>query len=241
MKDAHEGKALHSHIKEEIIQLIKNGEYKPNMQLPTEAEFCSKFNVSRTTIRTALQQLTLEGYVYRKQGRGTFIAENKVSQTLTSTIDNYNEQLKTQGKKPKIKVLSLDVIPAESTIEKALHLKTGDPVNKLERIRYSDDVPLQYEIAYLPWFKTPGLNKEECEKSLYKFLETQFNLKIKRTVETIELFIADETISEKIRVKVGTPCFKIETTAYLEDGTIIEFSKAIFRGDKASFLVERTY
>ncbi|OXS54372.1 GntR family transcriptional regulator [Bacillus sp. V-88] len=241
MKDTQEPKALHSHVKEKIIEMIKNKEYEPNSKLPTEAEFCDTFNVSRTTIRTALQQLTLEGYVYREQGRGTFVAEEKVSQILSSTIDNYTEQLRLQGKKPKIKVLSLNVIPAESAVEKTLELKNGDPVNRLERVRYSDGLPLQYEVAYLPWYKTPGLDKDECEKSLYKLLETQFELNIKKTVESIELFLADERVSEKLEVPEGTPCFMIETTAFLEDGSVIEFSKAVFRGDKASFLVERTY
>lgn len=69
MEEMNKDAALHSIVKESIIDMIKSGEYQPNTKLPTEAEFCNTFGVSRTTIRTALQQLTVEGYVYRVQGK----------------------------------------------------------------------------------------------------------------------------------------------------------------------------
>ncbi|WP_243299546.1 GntR family transcriptional regulator [Bacillus litorisediminis] len=241
MQHANEGNALHSRVKEDILQKIKNGEYLPHTQLPTEAEFCKKYGVSRTTIRTALQQLTLEGYVYRTQGKGTFVADRKVKQTLTSTVNHFSQQLETQGKNPSIRVLNLEVIQADVFLAKFFGIKQGDPVNKLERIRFADHQPLQYEIAYLPWHKAPGLNAKECEKSLYQLLNRHFGLKIKKTIEHLELFIADQDISEKLQIKMGAPCFALETYAYLPDETPIEYSKTIFRGDRAHFVIERDY
>jgi len=235
------GDALHFKVKESIIQLIKKGEYTPHTQLPTEAEFCDKYGVSRTTIRTALQQLQLEGYVYRKQGKGTFVSGQKVTQVLTSTVKNFTEQLTTQGKSPTTKVLGLTVIESDAFLSELFNLQKGDPVNRLERIRYADGEPLQYMISYLPWRRTPGLDAKECEKSLYKLLESQFGLKIKKTHEQLELSLADTDISEKLWVKVGAPCFSLTTNAYLSDGTLIEYSETIFRGDKANFIIEREY
>lgn len=241
MEISREGNALHLKVKESIIQLIKSGEYKPNTQLPTEAEFCKKYNVSRTTVRTALQQLAVEGYVYRKQGKGTFVSNNKVKQILTTTVEQFSEQVAMQGKKPAIKVLSLEVIQADPFLAEAFDINENDPVNKLVRIRYVNEEPLQYEIAFLPWNKTPGLNKEACETSLYKFLESHFHLKVKKTVEHLELILADQTISNQLNIGVGSPCFSLETHAYLEDGTAIEYSKTIYRGDLVNFVIERNY
>ncbi|MBS4174567.1 GntR family transcriptional regulator [Bacillus sp. FJAT-49736] len=235
------GDALHNKVKESIIQLIKSGEYTPHTQLPTEAEFCEKFGVSRTTVRTALGQLTLEGYVYRKQGKGTFVSGQKVKQVLTTTANNFSEQLTNQGKSPTIKVIGLTVIQSDEFMDEIFTLQKGDPVNRLERIRYADNEPLQYEISYLPWKKTPGLDAKECEKSLYRLLNQQFGLKIKRTIEYLELCIADKEIADKLKVKVGAPCFSLITYAYLEDGSPIEYSKTVFRGDKANFVIERHY
>lgn len=233
--------ALHSIVKESIIDLIKNGEYQTNTKLPTEAEFCKIYGVSRTTVRTALQQLNVEGYIYRVQGKGTFVSENKVKQFLSSTVEKFSEQVTMQGKNPSTKVISLKVIEANATLAKLFKQNIGDPVNKLERIRYVNDIPLQYEIAFLPWYKTPGLNIEACEKSLFKVLETQFNLKVKKTVEHLEFSLADDSISDKLDVPNGSPCFSLETYTYENDGSVIEFSKTLFRADRAHFVIERNY
>ena len=241
IEEAKDGSALHLKVKDAIIQLINDGEYKPNSQLPTEAEFCDKYGVSRTTIRSALQQLAVEGYVYRKRGSGTFVSANKVKQSLTTTVDQFSSQISMQGKKPAIKVIQLEVIPADEFLSEQLQIQEGEPVNVLERIRYVNEEPIQFETAYLPWYKTPALNKQECEKSLYNLLETQFKLKIDKTIETLELFIADQEAAEKLHINVGDPCFSLDTFAYLVDGSIIEFSKTIYRGDLAHFVIERNY
>lgn len=240
-EDVKDGNSLHLRVKEAIIQLINDGEYKPNSQLPTEAEFCEKYGVSRTTVRTALQQLTTEGYVFRKRGSGTFVSANKVKQILTTTVEHFSKQIKMQGKKPLIKVLQLEVIPADEYLSEQLKIREGDPVNMLERVRFVNEVPLQYEIAYLPWYKTPALNRDACEKSLYKLLESQFGLKINKTIETLELFTVDQEAADKLNISIGDPCFELDTLAYLSDGTIIEYSKTIYRGDLAHFVIERNY
>lgn len=241
MDELKDSGALHQQVKDAIIQLINNGEYKPDSQLPTEAEFCEKYGVSRTTVRSALQQLSAEGYVYRKRGSGTFVSANKVKQKLTSTVEQFTEQITMQGKTPSIKVLDLEVIPADEYLSDLLKIEEGQPVNVLERVRFVNDEPIQYETAYLPWYKTPGLNKQACQNSLYQLLASQFNLKISKTVETLELFIADDTSAEKLHINCGAPCFSLDTLAYLNDGTIIEYSKTIFRGDLAHFVIERNY
>jgi GntR family transcriptional regulator len=241
IEDAKDGSALHLKVKDAIIQLINDGEYKPDSQLPTEAEFCEKYGVSRTTVRTALQQLTMEGYIYRKRGSGTFVSANKVKQILTTTVDHFSSQISMQGKKPLIKVEQLEVIPADEYLSEQLKIQEGEPVNVLERIRYVNEEPIQFETAYLPWYKTPALNKQGCEKSLYNLLKTQFGLKINRTIESLELFIADQEAAEKLHICVGDPCFALDTFAYLQDGSIIEYSKTIYRGDLAHFVIERNY
>lgn len=239
--EAKDGSALNLKVKDAILQLINDGEYKPDSQLPTEAEFCEKYGVSRTTVRTALQQLSVEGYVYRKRGSGTYVSVNKVKQILTTTVEHFSKQITMQGKKPLIKVLQLDVIPADEYLSEQLKIPEGEPVNMLERVRFVNEEPLQYEIAYLPWYKTPALNREACEKSLYNFLETQYGLKISKTIESLELFIADKNSAEKLHISLGEPCFALDTIAYLNDGTIIEYSKTIYRGDLAHFVIERNY
>ncbi|WP_262372597.1 GntR family transcriptional regulator [Sutcliffiella horikoshii] len=238
---AKEDSTLHTKVKQMILEKIKSGEYKSDSKLPTEAEFCNAFKVSRTTVRTALQQLAAEGYVYKQQGSGTFVSGKKVKQKLTSTVENFSEQITLQGKNPSIKVLSLEVVPADVFLEEVFDLKAGDPVNKLERIRSVNGEPLQYEVAFLPWKKTPGLNIEACENSLYNVLQKEHGHFIKKTVENLEIVAASKEVQKKLEIPAGSPCFSLETYAYLEDSTVIEYSKTIFRGDMANFVIERNY
>jgi GntR family transcriptional regulator len=183
----------------------------------------------------------MEGYVYRKRGSGTFVSGNKIKQILTTTVDHFSSQISMQGKKPLIKVLQLEVIPADDYLSEQLKIQEGEPVNVLERIRFVNEEPIQFETAYLPWYKTPAINKQGCEKSLYNLLETQFGLKINRTIESLELFIADQEAAEKLHICIGDPCFALDTFAYLQDGSTIEYSKTIYRGDLAHFVIERNY
>lgn len=233
--------SLHAYIKEEILHKIHTNEYKIGEKIPTEHELCELFSVSRTTIRTALNQLTMEGYLIRHQGKGTFVAEQKVQQTLTHTTKKYKDQIAVQGKKGKIKLLSLQVIPADKMIERELQVPLQSPVQRIERIRFANGEPTQYEIAYIPWDVAPGITQEHAETSLYEALTKNFDVTIAYTSEKVEIALADEVIAEHLRCAQHTPYFYIETIAENEKKERIEFSRSYFRGDKTSFMIERHY
>lgn len=232
--------SLHAFIKEEILNKIRTNEYKTGDKIPTEHELCRLFDVSRTTIRTALNQLTVEGYLVRHQGRGTFVADQKVKQTLTQTAKRYKDQVAVQGKEAEIKVVSLQVIPAAEWLEHELQVPANAPIQRIERVRFANGEPTQYEIAYIPWDVAPGITKDHAETSLYESLENDFDIHITQTTEKVEIILADEKLTEYLYIEKDAPCFYIETIAENGHGRI-EFSKSYFRGDKTSFLIERQY
>lgn len=233
--------ALHAFIKEELLERIKSGQYKKGDQIPTESELCKEFSVSRTTVRTALTQLTLEGNLVRKQGKGTYVAGPKIKQTLSHTIKRYRDQVSVQGKDAQISLVAVGVIPAIDLLQKALKIEEDDPVQKIERIRSANGEPTQYEIAYIPWDVAPGITRAHAESSLYGSLKEDFDVHVAKTTENIEIILSDERISEHLDCEPGTPCFFMETTAEDKNGQIIEFSYSYFRGDKINFLIERLY
>src|SRR5690625_2955128 len=172
---------LHSYIKEELLHRIKSNEYKVGDKFPTEHELCKHFDVSRTTVRTALNQLTLEGYLVRHQGKGTFVADQKVRQTLTQTVKRYSDQIEVQGKSAKISLLSIDVFPADERYKQLLDVEINDPIQRIERVRQANGEPTQYEIAYIPWSVAPGITKEQAELSLYSSLKDDFHVHVAKT------------------------------------------------------------
>lgn len=233
--------ALYSQIKEKIEQEIRIGKYKSGDSLPPEFQLCKDYGVSRTTIRLALQQLELEGRIHKVQGKGTFVSKPKIKQSLSSSTKGFGEQMLDQGLKPRSNVLSLKVIPADSLLAEFLQINEVDPISQLIRVRFADDEPLQYEISYIPWKIAPGLDIEDCQGSLFQLLREQYEVQILRTMEFIEPILATEKISQYLNIPIGTPMFSVETITFNMDNIPVEYSKAVFRGDRSKFTVERSY
>jgi GntR family transcriptional regulator len=80
--------------------------YPPGARLPTEGELCSKFDVSRVTVRKALDELGDKGYLVRKPGKGTFVVEKKIQRTLSGVI-GFTEMCRMMGYKPGAKTVKI--------------------------------------------------------------------------------------------------------------------------------------
>ncbi|MGN9863543.1 GntR family transcriptional regulator [Bacillus swezeyi] len=231
---------LHSRIKQDIVDKIESGYYPSGSLLPTESEFCKMYDVSRTTLRTALNHLLMEGAIYRKQGKGTFVAKGKVKQILSSSNLRYADQLKAQGIKPKIKVVDLQKLKPAKKIQNRLGIDGEQMVYQVKRIRYADEEEIQFETAFIRADLVPEITEEMANISLYQCINSQGNT-IKRTEEQIKIFISDEEIAQHLNITQGTPCFQIATQTFLTSEEVVEFSLAYFRGDRVEFFIERDY
>ncbi|RXZ78369.1 GntR family transcriptional regulator [Paenibacillaceae bacterium] len=239
MMEEKQGAALYFRVKENLLALIKSGVYTLGDKLPTESELCQEYEVSRTTIRQALQQLEIEGYIQRVQGKGTFVSKPKIREPITRNIRTFVEQMKDLGLSAHSKVLELIVIPADNTLAETLHIEEKDPVIKLIRLRYAEDEPLQYVTSYLPWRVAPGLVNEDCSGSLFDLLKSKYDVKIYRSVEAIEPILIEESISYLLEVPAGSPAFSLKSLTYNSEEQPIEYSYGIVRGDRFKFTMER--
>ena len=225
------------------MKKIQIGQYKVGDKLPTEMELCEEYNVSRTTVRIALQELALEGRINKIQGKGTFVSKPKIQQSLSTAVKGFASQMIEQGYEPKTEIIDLRVIPADQSLADHLKIKENDPVHRLVRIRYANDEPLFYASSYIPWHFAPGLinDEEECKGSLYQLLQKKYDVKIHKTIEEIEPVLANKTISEYLHISEGTPVLSLETITYNMELVPIEYSESTFRGDRSKFTVERLY
>lgn len=225
------------------MKKIQIGQYKVGDKLPTEMELCEEYNVSRTTVRIALQELSLEGRINKIQGKGTFVSKPKIQQSLSTIEKGFASQIIEQGYEPKTDIIDLQVIPADPSLADHLKIKENDPVHRLVRIRYANDEPLFYAISYVPWHFAPGLvnDEEACKGSLYQILQNKYGVKIHKTIEEIEPILANKSISEYLSVTEGSPVFSLETITYNTDLVPIEYSESTFRGDRSKFTIERLY
>ncbi len=134
-------------IMQSIKDKIKLGKYKEGENIPTEDMLCEEFNVSKITIRKAVQLLCDEGILVKKQGKGTFVDMPKNIQPIAIS-QSFNGYCIRNGYKPSVKIINKELVKADYKIAQKLGVNQGDEILKLERLMSIDGVPTIYEIDY---------------------------------------------------------------------------------------------
>jgi GntR family transcriptional regulator len=222
-----------------LIEAIGEGDFKPGDQLPGEPELCRLFDVSRTVIRQALKELEFEGMIVRQKGKGTFIAEPKIEESLFQELTGFYQDMTAKGHKLVSEVLKQEVVPAGKKIASFLHIETDTPVIQIDRLRLVDEEPIVLVTTYLPYSLCPALLDVDLRnQSLYSYLENEHGLEIERGYRTLEAIPANEYEAELLQVSKGAPLILLDSVSLLADGTPLEYFHALHRGDRSRFEVE---
>jgi GntR family transcriptional regulator len=218
---------------------IHQREWESGDQIPSEPELCETYGISRTVVRQALKEMEYEGLIYRRKGKGTFIAEPKISESLVQKLTGFYQDMVDRGHKPITQVLRQEVEPANAKVARHLGLETGTLVFTLERLRFVEDVPIVLVITYLPYKLVSRLvDYEFSDKSLYAVLENELGLVLSHGRRWIEAVPANEREAVLLKVDECAPLILLDSVTYLEDGTPIEYYHAVHRGDRSRFEVE---
>jgi GntR family transcriptional regulator len=131
-----------------IYSKIKNRELKDNEQLPSEAELCKMYSISRTTVREALRRLMRDGLLYTIKGKGTFVSEPKMDQIMIN-IPNFHEDMAKRGIKPDVKVLDVKVIKATPLVSEKLMVPLNEKVFRIKRLFLAECKPYILEKKFI--------------------------------------------------------------------------------------------
>ncbi|WP_116044075.1 GntR family transcriptional regulator [Amycolatopsis palatopharyngis] len=203
--------------------------------IPTERALAGDFNVSRTTVRQALADLTVEGRLHRVQGKGTFAAEPKLAQRLQ--LSSYTEDMRAQGREPSSKLLNVEELPADAELAKLLGMRAGAKVLRLHRLRLADAEPMALETTHLPLARFRGLRKQVADGgSLYAVLRDHYGVEMERAEETFETALAGPQEAELLGADVGMPMLLLSRHSFAADGKPVEFVRSIYRGDRYKFV-----
>lgn len=229
-------------VKKAIVENIDNDLYHSNEAIPSEKKLMELYNVSRITIRKAIDELVTEGYLYKIQGKGTYVKADEGSNNLfsiTSSTEDVQKMGMTPSKKTKISRIEL----ASPKRAKALEISTNDQVEVIGRISYADSEPLNYTIAFLPEKIFPGLTEHDLEhESLYKLINDQYGVRITKARRTIEAVLAKDEISKYLELEEGMPIILFRCVTYgIVNGkeTPIEYFKCYYRTDKYKFYIDQ--
>jgi GntR family transcriptional regulator len=218
---------------------IEGRVWEPGEQMPSEAELCELFELSRTPVRQALDELEREGLISRIKGKGTFVAEPKISEGLVQELTGFFQDMVDRGHTPVTEVLKREVVPAAPKIAGYLGVEPGTHVYEIERLRSINDEPIVLVTTYLPHALCPELTDADLRtRSLYAYLEETCGLVITRGRRIIEAVPASKYEAKLLEVEVGAPLILLDSVSYLRDGTPVEYYHALHRGDRSRFEVE---
>jgi GntR family transcriptional regulator len=226
-------------LKELLLEHIEDGTWQPGDQLPSEAELCERFGVSRTVVRQALTELVHDGSVVREQGRGSFVAQPKINEGLVQRLTGFHEDMAERGLHPFSRVLRQKVTPASATVARHLDVAAGTPLIVIDRLRFINDQPLVLVTTYIPQHFCPQLTEIDLsERSLYDVLGLEADLVITRGRRWIEAVTATAKQASLLEVEKSAPLIRLESVSYLADGRPVEYYDAIHRSDRARFEVD---
>jgi GntR family transcriptional regulator len=229
-------------IKNKIIEKIDNEEYEVGSLIPSERELMDIFQMSRITVRKAIDDLVNEGYLYRVQGKGTYVKNVDVRHDLFS-ITSCTEDIKARGMTASNRVILSEPVSADKNTAKKLRINENEPVLKLKRVFFANDVPINLTTTYLPLTIFPGLEKHDFSKeSLYAVIENKYGIKITHAVRTLEAILADSESAELLKIKQGQPLILFSCVTYGEvygKEKIIEAFKCLYRSDMHKFYINQ--
>ena len=179
---------------------------KPHSQLPSERALSEEYGVSRMTLRRAIDVLQARGYIYSVPSKGLFVAEPRM--VRTSDVTSLSEVLRHRGNNPKTKLHLADRIHATDEVAKALGLRKGDWVYRIEQSFFDADVAMATETAYSPAEIAPGLLEQDLAASLSSILADNYEKPILRVQYRVRSVIPEEKFRERLDLAVGAPTFE---------------------------------
>lgn len=229
--------AKHKQIELDLLHKIKDGTYPPQTLIPREVDLMAHYDVSRPTVRQAIQTLVEQGLLEKRKRRGTMVKQPKIAQAFTQVVEGYNDEMTNKGLRPKTKVLLLQRETANSEVAKNLQLASGEDVYKLVRLRYANSQPVVLITSYLPTnIDLNLLAVDFTQASLYDTLG-QAKCAVTHVRRRLDVLTADETVADLLNISQGDPLFYFHTQGFTASNLPVEYSVAKYRGDVNYFVM----
>lgn len=240
MIDKRSSVPLYVQVQNLITAQIRAGEFQPGHQVPSETEIAAQHNISRMTARKALDSLVAKGILYRRKGKGTYVAEHLMAYGM-STILSFSGTFNARGHRVTTRVLSTAVIPASDHIREALHLNPFAQMIMIRRLRLLDQVPAAIHTSYLdhPLF-APILDMDLSQVSLLDAIQRVLGLPVAYSRDSVQAVLPSREEADLLGVAPTDPALEVVGVAYTEGGQPIRLTRGVYRGDMFKLTVTNT-
>jgi len=213
-----------------IKRCITTGEVRIGQLLPSEAELCQAFGISRNTVRQAIGALEEDGFVVRKRGKGTFVADPATRRK--SVQYSFTTEISQLGKTPSSTLVDFDVIPPSPGIRRILGLGEGEQVYCFTRVRNVDGKQLILETSYYPQSIYPNLTREMLQTHSFYSLLYHVGIVPFSAEDEYEAVILGDREAVLLNTRSGAPAFYHQRRTTDENGRVYEYTTSYMRADR---------
>jgi GntR family transcriptional regulator len=226
---------LYQQIKGLILQSLQSGEWKPGEAIPSEMELAGRYRVSQGTVRKAIDELSADHLVVRRQGKGTFVATHAEQHVQFRFLKLVPDAGPPGSEGPAQRdIVACKRVRAAADVARLLGLRTGDAVLQARRVLSFAGVPTIMEDIWLPAAPFKGLTTErlaDYHGPMYALFETEFNVRMVRAEEKIRAEPAADGREVLLKVAQGTPLLCVERIAFTYNDAPMELRRGYYRTD----------
>lgn len=236
--DHNSSKPLHLQAEEILRRLIEEEEYKNGKMFPNEVQLSEQLNISRNTLRQAINKLVFEGLLIRKKGFGTKVVKKGIVGGVKNWL-SFSQEMKMLG----VEIRNFELhISQKFPSEEISHFfgispETNTRCVVLERLRGNKVYPFVYFISYFNPI-IPLTGEENFTNPLYELLEKSYNIIVKTSKEEISARLAGEFIAEKLEIKANEPILIRKRFVYDINNVPIEYNIGYYRADSFTYTIE---
>lgn len=231
-------KPLYRRLIDYIVDRIRSGELQEGDMLPTEAELCSEFQMSRQTVRTALLSLVNDGYLVRIKGKGTFVTKPKTIEDTTIFLESFSKEMERRGYRVKSEVLELRSIRSPAEIAEKLNTPEQEEVIKLKRLRYQEgnfeSGPIVLTTSWFPK-RFSYLLKYDFEQTSLHDVYMENKTRRKSAEKEVSARILSSRDCRLIGVPVNSLAVLIASITFDQDDALIEYSESYYPAERNEF------
>lgn len=220
-----------------ITEDIESGRYNPGDLLPREIDYQTKYEVSRITVRAAISELELKGYVEKIKGKGTIILEKRVSEPLLK-IKGFTQEMKDKGVIPTTKYAHITLVKASAVCANELEIEVGTPVYELIRVRCINNRPVVRFKTYIKTSINLDLDNKLYYESLYEYLSSDYNIDVTKIKQRITADVADEVSARELSCKKYAPLLILKRLGFDKNGNLFEYTEGSYVASRYEYYFE---
>jgi len=230
---------LYCQLKNIIIEKIESGEFEADQKIPSEQDFCDQYDISRPTVRQAINELTAAGQLYKLKGKGTFVAAQKNNVNIKDYTGFTDSILDSKNPSEK-NIVSIDIVAGKDH-PKVLDAFGMKPEGKVEfaAITYTNSMRndvISLSVSYIPLALFPEI--VEDIKTNKDVLRGKYPLIPNSAKSTLDIVNTDHTDAVYLQLQPGQPLIRIHNILYSKSGQPVEYIITKYRADKVRLQFE---